>query len=246
MEGKHMLGLTRRNVLSAVATGTLLLSAAACSHTTHHRVGGGGDGASAKATATATGAGGSGGNSGDSGSSGSGGTIVTGPGPTSSYTVAAQPPAGSCHYRSDGGQPLPDPSCTPGAINPKVTQADIASTICRSGYTSDIRPPANITDREKRANAASYGYTATLHDAEYDHLISLELGGDPNDSRNLWVEPPSPGHRSGSGPNNPKDQVENVLHAAVCSGKATLAAAQQAIATDWTTAEARLGLATKR
>jgi hypothetical protein len=36
--------------------------------------------------------------------------------------------------------------------------------------------------------------------------------------------------------------VENDLHRAVCEGKASLAAAQQAIATDWTTAETRLGL----
>ena len=28
-----------------------------------------------------------------------------------------------------------------------------------------------------------------MGDAEYDHLISLQLGGDPNDYRNLWVEP---------------------------------------------------------
>jgi hypothetical protein len=36
--------------------------------------------------------------------------------------------------------------------------------------------------------------------------------------------------------------VENVLHKAVCSGKATLAAAQNAIAENWQTAETVLGL----
>jgi len=41
---------------------------------------------------------------------------------------------------------------------------------------------------------------------------------------------------------NPKDKVENDLHKAVCSGKVTLAAAQQAIASDWMTAEAKLGV----
>jgi hypothetical protein len=171
-----------------------------------------------------------------------GGPIPVGAGPQSDYTFQKQPAAGSCHDRSDGGQPLPDPSCTPGAVNPKVTQATLKSTICRSGYTKDIRPGTSITGREKKANAESYGYTGSLHDAEYDHLISLELGGDPNDPRNLWVEPPSPGHRSGAGVNNPKDAVESRLHSAVCSGQATLAAAQQAIAADWTTAESRLGV----
>ncbi|GLY86042.1 hypothetical protein [Actinoallomurus iriomotensis] len=173
-----------------------------------------------------------------------GGAIPMGPGPQHPYTVRNQPPAGSCHYRHTGdGQPLPDSSCTPGALNPDVTQATLATTICRpSGYTRGIRPPAEITGTEKRANAASYGFTDSLHDAEYDHLVSLELGGDPNDPHNLWVEPPSPGHAPGSGPNNPKDAVENHLHTAICARKVTLSAAQQAIATDWTTAESSLGL----
>jgi hypothetical protein len=81
-----------------------------------------------------------------------------------------------------------------------------------------------------------------LGDAEYDHLISLQLGGDPNDARNLWVEPPDPGHKSGSGVNNKKDSVETKLHAAVCTGKFTLTAAQDAIVTDWHTALSSLGL----
>ena len=36
--------------------------------------------------------------------------------------------------------------------------------------------------------------------------------------------------------------MENALHAAVCDGKVTLAAAQNAIATNWLTAERKLGL----
>lgn len=41
---------------------------------------------------------------------------------------------------------------------------------------------------------------------------------------------------------NKKDPVETKLHTAVCSGKVTLKAAQQAIATDWTTTMDKLGL----
>jgi hypothetical protein len=38
---------------------------------------------------------------------------------------------------------------------------------------------------------------------EYDHLVPLELGGAPDDPRNLWFEPgPTP---------NPKDAVENKM-----------------------------------
>ena len=39
-----------------------------------------------------------------------------------------QPPPGSCHARGSGCS-SPDPRCTPGAISPAVTQADITSTI---------------------------------------------------------------------------------------------------------------------
>ncbi|WP_274913976.1 hypothetical protein [Streptomyces sp. WZ-12] len=184
-----------------------------------------------------------GGSSASSSASAPSGAIPVGPGPQSAYTVQQQPAPGSCHvhYTADK-QPLPDPKCTPGATNPKVTPQTVKATICKSGYTKGIRPPVSITNREKTANAKSYGYTGSLHDAEYDHLISLQLGGDPNDPRNLWVEPPSPGHKPGAGPNNPKDGVENKLKAAICGNKVELAKAQQAIAHDWTTALSSLGL----
>ncbi|MFD4562806.1 hypothetical protein ACFWP5_52395 [Streptomyces sp. NPDC058469] len=174
---------------------------------------------------------------------GSARAIAVGAGPQKTYTVQKQPTAGTCHYRYLKGEPLEDPACTPGAISPAVTQSNLKSTICRKGgYTSGIRPSTSITGKEKKLNAASYGFTGRMGDAEYDHLISLQLGGDPNDYRNLWVEPADPGHKKGAGVNNAKDPVETKLHTAVCKGKVTLTAAQQAIVTDWTTALSRLGL----
>jgi hypothetical protein len=178
-------------------------------------------------------------------------SIPTGPGPQHTYTVHPQPAAGSCHYRwTSVKQPLPDTHCTPGATNPKVTQKTLATTICKSGYTTAIRPPSSITGKEKVANAKSYHYIGSLAYAEYDHLIALELGGDPNDRRNLWVEPPSPGHTARQGVSNPKDSVENYLKSQVCNavhlashhqGTARtylpLAAAEQLIASNWTTAK---------
>jgi hypothetical protein len=137
----------------------------------------------------------------------------------------------TCHT-GDGGQ-IPDRSCTPGSVDPAVTQADIGSTICRSGYTTTVRPPESQTERAKFDIAyPAYGIP---HDStsELDHLVSLELGGS-NDITNLWPE-------VGSLP-NPKDSVENALHRAVCEHKVSLAAAQRAISSDWITAEARLGL----
>jgi hypothetical protein len=107
--------------------------------------------------------------------------VPIGPGPTN-YTEQPQPPPGTCHYRTAAnGETLPDPNCTPGAISPKVTPDTLVTTICRTGYTKSIRPPEAISEIEKHENAAAYGYSGSLRDVEYDHLVPLELGGDPND-----------------------------------------------------------------
>ncbi|MFG2365038.1 hypothetical protein ACGFY3_25880 [Streptomyces mirabilis] len=56
-----------------------------------------------------------------------------------------------------------------------------------------------------------------------------------------WPRPPDPRH-TGGGANDLKDSVETKLHTTVCANKVTLAAAQKAIVTDWTTALSSLGL----
>jgi hypothetical protein len=131
----------------------------------------------------------------------------------------------SCH--SSGG--LPDPACTAGATNPDVTQANIDSTICVSGYTATIRPPASYTNPLKVQSVHDYGYNDTnVSDYEEDHLIPLEVGGDPTSALNLWAQP-----RYGTYAAQEKDAFENYLHAQVCDGSMTLAEAQHEIATDW-------------
>lgn len=136
-----------------------------------------------------------------------------------------QPAPGSCHARGAGVDAQPDPRCTPGAVNPAVTQATIDQTICVSGWTATVRPPESITESEKRASIAAYGDRGSIRDYEYDHLVPLELGGAVNDSRNLWPEP--------GGSPNPKDSVENALRRAVCKDQIPLVRAQQIIATSW-------------
>ena len=143
----------------------------------------------------------------------------------SSTVVQPQPGPGSCHAPGSGKFSEPDPSCTPGALNPAVTQATIGQTICMSGYSKSVRPAEHITAKEKLASMAAYGDSGSPGDFEYDHLVSLELGGAANDPRNLWSEP-------GNSP-NPKDSVENALHRLVCSGQMRLAQAQKIIATGW-------------
>jgi len=160
--------------------------------------------------------------------------VQVGPGPRAIYAVQPQPARASCHYRYSGPYPLPDPHCTPGAVSPEVTPANIATTICRRGYTAIVRPPESVTEREKLASASAYGYTGSLRTAEYDHLIPLELGGDPNDPANLWLQP---NDRAGAlSTHNAKDTLENTLHDRVCSGQMSLSSARQAIATDWVAA----------
>ncbi len=123
----------------------------------------------------------------------------------------------------------PDHSCTPGALNQAVTQANINTTICHSGYTKTIRPPVSYTNPLKLRLMASYGERGPASAYELDHLISLELGGNPTSRQNLWPEPyaPTPGAHE-------KDKVENYLNKQVCNGTMSLAEAQRIISTDWT------------
>jgi hypothetical protein len=114
---------------------------------------------------------------------------------------------------------LADPLRTPGVLNPDVTQANIRSTICRHGWTDTIRPPTEYTNTLKRKQMRWYGEIGSLSDYQEDHLISLELGGNPTDPRNLW---PEPYPRAAD-----VDKIENELNAEVCSGRLTLAQAQQ-------------------
>ena len=138
--------------------------------------------------------------------------------------------------------PLPDPACTPGALNPDVTQDTIDSTICVSGWTGTVRPPTSYTNALKVKQIAEYGYSDTsTSDYEEDHFIPLELGGAPSDPNNLWPEPRYSSDGSGK-TSYTKDSVENKLKTAVCNGTVSLSDAQNAIATDWTTALSSLGL----
>ena len=126
-------------------------------------------------------------------------------------------------------------TATPGALNTSVTQANIATTVCKSGWTATIRPTVTYTNKLKdtqlKTTYASYvkiwGPKPSAY--EEDHLISLQLGGNPSDPKNLWPEP-----YAGIGARK-KDVVETALKRLVCAGTLKLADAQKAIL-DWPTA----------
>jgi hypothetical protein len=113
------------------------------------------------------------------------------------------------------------PTHTPGVRYYKVKQATIGSTVCVKGWTKTIRPPASYTSALKKQQLAAWGY-ADQNPSHYeeDHLISLELGGAPWSSKNLWPEPLSQAKKS--------DPLENVWHKNLCNGTLTLKQARHA------------------
>jgi hypothetical protein len=137
-----------------------------------------------------------------------------------SVSLAARTRTIGCHRGV-----LPDRHCSPGAYDSAVTQANIQSTVCISGYTATVR---NVPASEKSAVYKEYGIT---HHAPYsyevDHIVSLELGGS-NNIANLYPE-------AYANPNGArvKDRLENAMHAAVCAGRLILKTAQREIATNW-------------
>jgi hypothetical protein len=111
------------------------------------------------------------------------------------------------------------PALTPGMLNPDVTQATIAQTICSHGWTRTVRPPTSYTNALKLAQMRQYGFSGGPADYQEDHFISLELGGDPRARKNLWPERrPRADH---------VDTIENDLNEKVCSGEISLAEGQR-------------------
>lgn len=119
---------------------------------------------------------------------------------------------------------------TPGALNPEITQATIRLTICKSGFTSTIRPPASYTNKLKARQMAQLCIEGKPSDYEEDHRVPLELGGNPTDERNLWPEPwkgPYGAHQ--------KDRLENSVRRDVCKGRLTLEQGREIFLGNWWT-----------
>ncbi len=119
--------------------------------------------------------------------------------------------------------PLPDHSCTPGAIFKNAT----VEQICVPGYTKTVR---NVSTKLRQKVYAEYGiaYPQPRGAYEVDHLIPLALGGS-NDIANLFPEAAEPilGFHE-------KDIVEVYLQQEVCARRVSLPIAQRQIALDWT------------
>jgi hypothetical protein len=132
---------------------------------------------------------------------------------------------------------LPDPRCTPGALNPAVTQSTIRTTICVPHWTATVRPPTSYTNRLKDQGIAAYGYAdRSLRDYEEDHLIPLAVGGSPRSPKNLWPE-----RYAGTWGARVKDRLERFLQVRVCDGAIRLSKAREAFKS-WEAAFRRFGL----
>ncbi len=147
---------------------------------------------------------------------------TTAPEPTSTNTTTVVTSSTTTTSTIPGLQlVLPDPALTPGALNPRVRQATIRKTICRSGWTKTIRPPVSYTNALKIQQLVLYEETGSPSEYEEDHFIPLELGGAPKNPKNLWPEPHWQSRKS--------DPLETKLKHQVCKGITTLKKAQATI-----------------
>jgi hypothetical protein len=119
-----------------------------------------------------------------------------------------------------------DARCTPGALNPDITQDTIHSTICAPGWTDTVTPPASYGTALKLQQMRDFGETGSPLSYKEDHLVPLSLGGAPKDPHNLFPQP--------TAKTTEKEDLEDHLHQAVCSGQMTLTAAQAKMRHDWT------------
>ena len=109
---------------------------------------------------------------------------------------------------------------TPGVLNPDGDAGDdrrddLQARLDAHGASARLA----TRTRSRHGSCAQYGLRGPPSAFQEDHLISLELGGNPTDPRNLW---PEPYPRAAA-----VDQIENELNARVCAGSLTLAEAQR-------------------
>jgi hypothetical protein len=155
--------------------------------------------------------------------------------PKSSTPLAAATSSSGCAPKTSHGFSLPDPACTPGAINPTVDLAILQGgqfkTSCeRNVATSAAKKASTYAAYTIKKPANNTGLTQRC---ELDHLVSLELGG-ADTLDNIWPQCGPPGVKLAKRYFKIKDGVENYLAAKVRAGRISLKDAQHGIAADWT------------
>jgi len=145
------------------------------------------------------------------------------------------PPAGGCTAKESRGHLIPDPRCSPGAVNPTLTLKMLKT----KGFTTKCVRNLTTSPAQKAQTYKWYGLdkpennTGMNMKCELDHIVSLQLGG-ADTLDNLW---PQCGPKGVALPKRHfklKDDVENYLARQIKAGKIALKEAQQGIAEDWT------------
>jgi len=120
----------------------------------------------------------------------------------------------------------------PGAFFAVVTQANITTTICVSGWTATVRPSTSFTQALKKLMLSRAGLDPKAAiQYELDHFIPLAIGGHPRSEDNLWLQ-----RWDGEWNARIKDRLERRLQVMVCAGQITLHTARVAVQDDWHTA----------
>jgi hypothetical protein len=121
--------------------------------------------------------------------------------------------------KSGGLCTVPDPKLTPGEMDPSLA------------CVSNTDRPRSVTNVEKNAILAAYGYPANTKKSsgEFDHWLPPWMGG-ADTPENIWFEP-----HAGKFGSFSKDKVEAMLWRKVCVNKTmTLDQAKAAYLKGWT------------
>jgi hypothetical protein len=142
---------------------------------------------------------------------------------------------GACTAGSKNGYPIPDPACTPGAVNPTLTLSVLTDKNFRTGCIRN-----HLTSEEaKGATYAWYGLQKPSGNAgqsqvcELDHLVPLYFGG-ADSLDNIWPQCGPDAVTLNERYFKQKDKVEVYVGNMVRAGTISLTEAQRGIAKDWT------------
>ncbi|MEA2919778.1 MAG: hypothetical protein QOJ15_11859 [Bradyrhizobium sp.] len=147
----------------------------------------------------------------------------------------ATPAPQKCTPGKKNGFPVPDPKCTPGAVNPTLTVTVLSDPDFKTGCVRDQA----TSPEKKKETYTSYKVIEPKDNSgknqtcELDHFISLELGG-ADTLDNIWPQCGPKNVQLGQRNFKQKDMVEDYLAFLVKNDRMALADAQKGIAADWT------------
>jgi hypothetical protein len=141
----------------------------------------------------------------------------------------------NCKTGKSMGFPVPDPRCTPGAINPSIT----AATLRDPKFKPECVHGEPRSAEEKAKLYGAYGLAepeknmGPTRSCELNRLIPLELGG-ANSADNIWPLCGPPDVMVSARYFNDKDKVDRYLVMMVKMNRMELEAAQKGVVADWT------------